>query len=229
MTVIDRDTSEAGTAPRRSMVPADSALPDVLPTDRINAKGVMARPWRDELRRIPTARNAVTVVAAVAQTYGVVAAAAVVNTWWAWLAAFALMGRGHALLNILGHEAAHRLLFPDRRVNDVVGRWVLGFATFQPFGTYRRSHFAHHRDEMGPDEPDLSLYNGYPISKASWHRKLRRDAPARAATRTSVPSCRPPAARRRRRSRSSSSSSSCSACRSPCSDRWRTWCGSARG
>ncbi|WP_117000987.1 fatty acid desaturase family protein [Desertimonas flava] len=176
MTVADRDTTEAVTAPRRSMVPADSALPDVLPTDRINAKGVMARPWRDELRRIPTARNAVTVVAAVAQTYGVVVAAAVVNTWWAWLAAFVLMGRGHALLNILGHEAAHRLLFPNRRVNDVVGRWVLGFATFQPFGTYRRSHFAHHRDEMGPDEPDLSLYNGYPISKASWHRKLRRDA-----------------------------------------------------
>ena len=28
---------------------------------------------------------------------------------------------------------------------------------------YRRAHFAHHRDEMGPDEPDLALYRGYPV------------------------------------------------------------------
>ena len=41
---------------------------------------------------------------------------------------------------------------------------------------YRRVHFAHHRDEMGPDEPDLALYAGYPIPKDSWHRKLKRDA-----------------------------------------------------
>lgn len=159
-----------------SMVPPESALPDVLPTDRLTVKGVMARPWRDELRHIPDWRNAVTVAAAVAQTFGVVIAAAVLDTWWSWLLAFVLMGRGHALLNILAHEAAHRLLFSNRRLNDTVGRWVLGYPTFQPFATYRRSHFAHHRDEMGPDEPDLALYRGYPIARDSWHRKLRRDA-----------------------------------------------------
>jgi len=41
---------------------------------------------------------------------------------------------------------------------------------------YRRSHFSHHRDEMGPEEPDLSLYSGYPVPPDSWRRKLRRDA-----------------------------------------------------
>jgi len=85
------------------------------------------------------------------------------------------MGRGHCLLNILGHEAAHRLLFPNRRVNDFVGRWVLAYPTFQAFTAYRRVHFAHHRDELGPDEPDLGLYAGYPVPIDSWHRKLRRD------------------------------------------------------
>ena len=30
---------------------------------------------------------------------------------------------------------------------------------------YRRAHFAHHRDEMGPDEPDTALYAGYPIAR----------------------------------------------------------------
>ena len=85
------------------------------------------------------------------------------------------MGRGHCLLNILGHEAAHRLLFPNRRVNDFVGRWLLAYPTLQGFTAYRRVHFAHHRDELGPDEPDVGLYRGYPIAADSWHRKLRRD------------------------------------------------------
>ena len=173
--MIDVVTATVTPIPARTMVPPATALPDVLPTDRINAKGVMRRPWRDELRRIPTARNVVTVAGCVLQTYGVVVAAAVVDRWWAWLLAFALMGRGHALLNILAHEAAHRLLFPNRVANDFVGRWILGYPTLQPFTSYRRAHFAHHRDEMGPAEPDLALYRGYPVRRDSWHRKLRRD------------------------------------------------------
>jgi fatty acid desaturase len=166
----------AAAAPLPTLVPPPHARPDVLPTDRLNARAMPVREVRDELRRIPDARNALTVVLALAQTFGVVVAAAVVGTWWAWVAAFLLMGRGHALLNILGHEAAHRLLFSSRRLNDGVGRWLLAYPTFQAFGTYRRSHFAHHRDELGPEEPDLALYRGYPIPPDSWRRKLKRDA-----------------------------------------------------
>lgn len=158
-----------------TMVPPDERLPDVLPTDRLNTRAMPVRPLRDDLRRIPVVRNAITVVMALLQTFGVVAAAVAIDRWWAWVAAFVLMGRGHCLLNILGHEAAHRLLFPNRRVNDAVGRWLLAYPSFQAFLGYRRVHFAHHRDEMGLDEPDLSLYRGYPIPSDSWHRKLRRD------------------------------------------------------
>ena len=158
-----------------TMVPPTEQLPDVLPTERLNVRAMPVRPLRDDLRRIPTARNIVTVVMALVQTFGVVIAAAVIDTWWAWVVAFVWMGRGHCLLNILGHEAAHRLLFPNRRMNDAVGRWLLAYPTFQAFFAYRRVHFAHHRDELGPDEPDLGLYRGYPIPADSWHRKLRRD------------------------------------------------------
>ena len=35
---------------------------------------------------------------------------------------------------------------------------------------------AHHRDEFGPDEPDIALYVGYPIPPDSFRRKLWRDA-----------------------------------------------------
>ncbi len=47
------------------------------------------------------------------QSFGVVIAAAWINTWWSYLIAFVLMTRGHVCLNILAHEAAHRLLFTE--------------------------------------------------------------------------------------------------------------------
>jgi fatty acid desaturase len=74
------------------------------------------------------------------------------------------------------HEAAHRLLFSDKQTNDRVGRWLLGFPAFTSTDAYRRVHMAHHRDEFGPDEPDIALYAGYPIGHASFRRKLVRDA-----------------------------------------------------
>ena len=158
----------------QTMVPPASRLPDVLPTERLNDRAKPTRELRDRLRRIPNARNAVAVVATVLQSYGVVVAGAYINTWWSYLAAFILMTRGHVCLNILGHEAAHRLLFSNRRANDVVGRF-LAYSSYQAMLAYRRAHFAHHRDEMGPDEPDASLYAGYPIPRDSWRRKLTRD------------------------------------------------------
>ncbi len=158
------------------MVPASDLLPDVLPTERLNERAKPRRELRDSLRRINNPANAVTLGGALVQTFGVVAAAGWLNTWWAYLLAFALMTRGHALLNILGHEAAHRLLFSNQRINDLAGRWLLAYPSLQAMLAYRRAHFAHHRDEMGPDEPDFSLYDGYPITRASLRRKLVRDA-----------------------------------------------------
>jgi fatty acid desaturase len=58
---------------------------------------------------------------------------------------------------------------------------LLAYPTFQAMLAYRRAHFAHHRDEMGPDEPDADLYAGYPVPRDSWHRKLRRDATGNSA------------------------------------------------
>jgi fatty acid desaturase len=164
-----------------TLVPGPALLPDVLPTDRLNVRAKPVRDLRDQLRHFSNARNAVTVIGALVQSFGVVIAAGVINTWWAYVLAFFLMARGHVCLNILGHEAAHRLLFTNQRANDFVGRWMLGYPTFQALLAYRRAHFAHHRDELGPDEPDLGLYAGYPISPASWRRKLTRDLTGQSA------------------------------------------------
>ncbi len=158
------------------MVPDASLLPNVLPTHRLQASGMPVPLVRESLRHIPNGRNLLNVAGVWLQSFGVIAAATWVNQPVGWLIAFALMGRAFALYAILGHEAAHRLLFSNRKFNDVIGRWGLSYPAFVPFDLYRRSHMSHHKDEMGPAEPDLNLYVGYPISRASMTRKLRRDA-----------------------------------------------------
>jgi len=159
-----------------TMLPSRELLTDPLPTERLTATGRAIPALRDELRRIPDARNVISVAGVFVQSFGVIAVAAWLGTWWAYAAAFLLMGRAHALYGILGHEAAHRLLFSRKRANDFVGRWLLSYPSFTAFDLYRRAHMAHHKDELGPDEPDHNLYDGYPITRASFRRKLTRDA-----------------------------------------------------
>ncbi len=159
-----------------TMLPGPEALPEVLPTDRLTASGMPVPEIRAELRRIPVIRNVLSVVGLWAGIVALFAVAITLDHPAVWVVAFLLMGSVFARLAILGHEAAHRLLFPDKRANDLVGRWILSYPAFVPFDIYRRSHFAHHREEFGPKEPDLNLYVGYPISRASLRRKLTRDA-----------------------------------------------------
>ena len=159
-----------------TMVPRAELRPEVLPTERLIADGRPAPKLRAELRRIPDFRNACSVAGALLQTFGLIALAAWIDRPLMWVVTFVLMARGFALLLILSHEAAHRLLFSNRKINDWVGKWLLAYPGFVPLDLYRRSHMAHHRDEMGPDEPDLALYAGYPIAPDSMRRKLTRDA-----------------------------------------------------
>lgn len=158
------------------MLPPASALPDVLPTDRLSATGRPVPEVRAALKRISNIGNVFTVLGVWVQ-----AALTVGLGIWAhhpvvWVASFVLMGRTFARLGILGHEAAHRLLFSKKSVNDLVGKWFLSYASFTPIEAYRRSHMAHHKQEFGPEEPDIPLYRGYPIPADSFRRKLVRDA-----------------------------------------------------
>lgn len=159
-----------------TMYPPGETLTDTLPHGRIRADGRPTGELRGELYRIPDLANAVHVVGVWAQSVGVIALA----RWWGhpvgWVIAFAMCGRGMVRFAILMHEAAHRLLFSNRAVNDWVGKWLLAYPTFTPIDAYRRSHMAHHREEFGPREPDIAFYRGYPLPPESWWRKMRRDA-----------------------------------------------------
>jgi fatty acid desaturase len=165
--------------PLGGMQPPANLLGASRETQLVRADGRPQPGFRDELRRIPSWRNAAAVASVWVQTIGVIALA----VWWGnpigYVLAFLLMGRADAQFAALMHESAHRLLFSNKRLNDFVGRWIVGYPIFTSTDAYRRVHMAHHRHEFGPDEPDIPLYSGYPITPASFRRKLVRDATGR--------------------------------------------------
>ncbi len=158
------------------MVPDATARPDVLPSERLQANGMAIPELRPALRHIDNLRNAVTVLSVWLYVVLIVGGATWINTWWSYLLAFALMGPMFVRLAILMHESAHRLLFTHKRWNDWIGTWFIAYPVFTPIQLYRRVHFAHHRDEFGPDEPDLTFYRPYPCTRAALRRRLWRDA-----------------------------------------------------
>ena len=99
-----------------------------------------------------------------------------IDEWWSYLIAFVLMGPMYARFAILMHESAHKLLFTNKRWNDFIGKWVVAYPVFTPVQLYRRVHFAHHKDEFGPDEPDIAFYGPYPCTRRALFRRLFRDA-----------------------------------------------------
>lgn len=143
---------------------------------RLRPDGRPRPEFRAELRTIENARNVLSVASVVLAPILVVVAVQAIGSWWAIVLGAMAMGNIQTRLYILHHEAAHRLLFSRRRINDVVGVNFLGWVAFGT-GThhYRRGHANHHRDEFGPNEPDFLLYSFYPIPRDSFLRKLRRD------------------------------------------------------
>lgn len=146
-------------------------------SDRLRPDGRPRGEFRAELRQIDNVRNALTSVRILATPIVVIWLVMQIDHPLAIAAAFvpiAIMQNG---LNILFHEGSHRLLFSNRRINDLVGITLFGWLVFGT-GThaYRRGHANHHRDEFGPKEPDFLLYSFYPIARDSARRKLTRDA-----------------------------------------------------
>ena len=154
-------------------------LPHVVDNAFVAADGRAFPDVRADLRRIPSLRNAFTVVWMYAQNIAIIAIALRINHPIVWVITFLLMGRMHAQFASLMHEAAHRLLFKNRNANDWVGDWLLGYPVITSTPAYRRVHMAHHREEFGPDEPDIALYANYPVQRASVRRKLIRDITGR--------------------------------------------------
>jgi fatty acid desaturase len=86
-----------------------------------------------------------------------------------------LLAGAHVGLAILMHDASHRALFANTRVNDWVGEWLCAKPIFQSLEGYRSYHMAHHRLAGTMEDPDMVMTKNYPITRASFRRKILRD------------------------------------------------------
>ena len=162
---------------RPTMLPPEELLTDVLPTDRLTATGMPVPELRAELRRIDDLRNVGTVVA----------------TWAA--------GARHHRAGRVDRPPARLRRRPScswarpspaspssatRPPTSCCSRTSAGTtASVAGWSPTRRSCRSTAtaaatspttRTSSGPNEPDLNLYNGYPITEASFRRKMWRDA-----------------------------------------------------
>lgn len=93
-----------------------------------------------------------------------------------WLLAFLIVGRCQHALAVLMHDAAHYRLFRSRWWNDFVGQWLCARPIASHLVAYRTVHLRHHKYLLTDKDPDLSLSLPFPCGRASWWRKLFRDA-----------------------------------------------------
>jgi fatty acid desaturase len=111
--------------------------------------------------------------------YGLVAASMVLVAYVPTVPAivFALFVIGARQLGfaVTMHEAAHRTLFRNRRLNDFAGNWLSGYPIYLSADMYRTHHLEHHGKTWTEADPDLSLATGFPVSKVSMTRKVLRD------------------------------------------------------
>jgi fatty acid desaturase len=78
-------------------------------------------------------------------------------------------------LAILMHDGAHGVLMRTKRWNDPVSQWLCAYPVFTDTIPYRHYHLKHHRSTQQPDDPDLGLSAPFPITRASFRRKMIRD------------------------------------------------------
>jgi len=183
----------------------DARTPDLIPPDAESSRETGAeepapvferarrdraaggRRWLDALTREEIddllAPRDVRSWVSVAANWGLVAAAfALVAAWpnpLTVIVALFVIGARQLGCAVLMHEAAHRTLFRNRRVNDFVGNWLCAYPVWSDLHTYRPYHLQHHAHTGQPEDPDLGLIRPFPITRASLRRKAWRDLSGR--------------------------------------------------
>jgi fatty acid desaturase len=89
------------------------------------------------------------------------------------IAVLIIGSRQHALF-IVTHDAAHYLLFENRKLNDLVGR-LCAMPSGLSMCSYRVIHRMHHNNLYGELDPDTALHGGYPRGRMYLVRKLLKD------------------------------------------------------
>ena len=91
------------------------------------------------------------------------------------LLAVMVIGTRQLGLAILMHDAAHGLLFENRKLNEWAATWLCAAPVFTSLPLYRPYHLTHHRHTQQDEDPDLGLSKPFPITRKSLWRKVLRD------------------------------------------------------
>ena len=91
------------------------------------------------------------------------------------LAGIALLGGRQLGFAVLEHDCGHRTLFSNPRANAILGQWLCAYPVLSDLPRYAAGHLKHHAFAGTRKDPDLPNYQAYPISPASFRRKVIRD------------------------------------------------------
>jgi len=140
-------------------------------------------PWREalsreDIRELLAQRDWKSWVS-IAVNWGLVTAAFALVARWpnplTVVAALFVIGARQLGFAILMHDAAHRALFRDRRLNDWAGNWLCAYPIWSDLYPYRPYHLQHHAKTWTVEDPDLALATPFPITRDSMRRKIWRD------------------------------------------------------
>ncbi len=136
---------------------------------------VLSRQEIDSLLEIQDWRGWVTIVV----DWGIVFASFALVAWapnpLTVIAALFLIGTRQLGLAVVMHEASHRTLFRNRKLNDWAGNWLAAYPVWADVKPYRSYHLVHHAKTGTAGDPDLGLVTPFPITRASFRRKIWRD------------------------------------------------------
>ncbi|RZL04095.1 MAG: fatty acid desaturase [Rubrivivax sp.] len=145
------------------------------PAARLRPSDVLSR---EEIAQF-TARSDLAGWSALAFTWGVIALCFAALVWFpnplTYLVAVIVMGGRQLALAILLHEGAHGTLFKTRWLNNHAADWLAGRWIWVDVARYREHHLKHHAKTNQEGDPDLSLVEPFPTTKASVRRKFLRD------------------------------------------------------
>jgi fatty acid desaturase len=164
--------------------PAVTTNPDL---DRAHWLEQRTALWRDALRREDISsllemedwRSWLSVGLDWAIVFGAMALVAAWPNPLTVLLALVLIGARQLGFAVLMHEASHRSLFSNRKLNDWVGNWLCAYPIWSDLHPYRPYHLQHHARTGSSEDPDLGLVRPFPITPASLRRKVLRDLTGR--------------------------------------------------
>jgi fatty acid desaturase len=114
---------------------------------------------------VPTRLNLAIIAVQLSALGAIFLATARATAWWQLLLlASAMAVVGNSIYSII-HEAEHRMLHPNGRINDALGV-VMALFFPAPYHLLRQGHLCHHRANRSDDEAfDLYFENDSPIVK----------------------------------------------------------------